>query len=52
MDVTSSAARSELLRQMGRFDEAVAVMCVMRPDGYNEVKASMTERLAGTATCR
>ena len=39
-------ARGELLRQMGRFDEAVAVLKAVIPDGYSEVKAIKIERFA------
>lgn len=39
-------ARGELLRQLGRFDEAVAVLKAVEPDGYSEVKALKITRLA------
>lgn len=38
--------RGELMRQLGRFDEAVAVLEAVTPDGYSEVKAVKIERLA------
>jgi hypothetical protein len=36
----------ELLRQLGRFDEAIAVLRSVVPDGHSEVRASKIERLA------
>ena len=45
-DPKEQVARGELLRQLGRFDEAVAVLKAVIPDGYSEVKASKIERLA------
>jgi hypothetical protein len=38
--------RGELLRQLGRFDEAIEVLKAVKPDGYSEVKASKIQRLA------
>jgi Flp pilus assembly protein TadD len=38
--------RGELLRQLGRFDEAVAVLKAVKLDGHSEVKASKIQRLA------
>jgi hypothetical protein len=45
-DPKAQVARGELLRQLGRFDEAVAVLKAVKPDGYSEVKAVKIERLA------
>nr|WP_315256598.1 hypothetical protein [uncultured Duganella sp.] len=45
-DPKAQVERGELLRQLGRFDEAVAVLQAVKPDGYNEVKAVKIERLA------
>lgn len=45
-DPKAQVARGELLRQLGRFDEAVAVLKAVKPDGYSEVKAVRIERLA------
>lgn len=45
-DLKHQVERGELLRQLGRFDEAVAVLKAVRPDGYSEVKAVKIERLA------
>jgi hypothetical protein len=45
-DPESQVEHGELLRQVGRFEEAVAVLKAVRPDGYNEVKAVKIERLA------
>jgi hypothetical protein len=38
--------KGELLRLLGRFDEAVTVLKAVPPDGHNEVRASKIERLA------
>jgi hypothetical protein len=38
--------RGELLRQLGRFDESVAVLKAVKPNGNSEVKASKIQRLA------
>lgn len=38
--------RGELLRQLGRFDEAIAVLKSIPADGYNEIRAVKLERLA------
>lgn len=38
--------KGELLRLLGRFDEAIAVLRAVPPDGHSEVQASMIERLA------
>lgn len=40
------AEKGELLRLLGRFDEAVTVLKAVPSDGYNEVRASKIERLA------
>jgi hypothetical protein len=45
-DPERQVERGELLRQLGRFDEAVAVLKAVKPDGYNEVMAVKIERLA------
>jgi hypothetical protein len=45
-DLKHQVERGELLRQLGRFDEAVAVLKAVKPDGYSEVKAVKIERLA------
>lgn len=50
-DPEGKVERGELLRQLGRFDEAVAVLKAVKPDGYNEVKAVMIERLAQAQIC-
>ncbi|MEV4783387.1 hypothetical protein [Burkholderia sp. LMU1-1-1.1] len=49
-DPKEQVARGELLRQLGRFDEAVAVLAAVVPDGYSEVKASKIDRLARQRT--
>lgn len=53
-DPKEQVARGELLRQLGRFDEAVAVLKAVKPDGYAEVKAVKIEwlALAGIAELR
>jgi hypothetical protein len=38
--------QGELLRLLGRFDEAIAVLKSVPPDGYSEVRAVKIERLA------
>lgn len=38
--------RGEVLRQLGRFDEAVAALKAVKPDGYSEVAAIKIARLA------
>lgn len=38
--------KGELLRLLGRFDEAIAVLKAVPADGHNEVKAVKIERLA------
>lgn len=45
-DATAQVVRGELLRQLGRFDEAVAVLKAVVPDGRSEVRAVRIERLA------
>jgi hypothetical protein len=45
-DPAMQVERGELLRQLGRFDEAVAVLKAVKPDGHSEVKASKIQRLA------
>ena len=42
----AKVTRGELLRQLGRFDEAVAVLKAVVPDGRSEVRAVRIERLA------
>ena len=49
-DPKEQVARGELLRQLGRFDEAVAVLKAVVPDGHSEVKAIKIERLARLRT--
>jgi len=43
---TAQVTRGELLRQLGRFDEAVAVLKAVVPDGRSEARAMRIERLA------
>ncbi len=38
--------QGELLRQLGRFDEAIAVLKAVPADGHNEFRAVKIERLA------
>ncbi|WP_139168759.1 MULTISPECIES: hypothetical protein [unclassified Duganella] len=45
-DSGEQVMRGELLRQLGRFDEAVAVLKAVEPDGYSETRASKVQRLA------
>lgn len=45
-DPNRQVERGELLRQLGRFDEAVAVLKAVEPNGHSEVKAVKIERLA------
>lgn len=45
-DPDEQVVRGDLLRQLGRFDEAVAVLRAVKSDGYSEVKAVKIERLA------
>jgi hypothetical protein len=45
-DPKGQVQRGELLRQLGRFDEAVAVLKAVKPDGYSEVRAVKIEQLA------
>jgi len=45
-DPEHQVERGELLRQLGRFDDAVAVLKAVKPDGYSEVRAVKIERLA------
>lgn len=49
-DPKEQVARGELLRQLGRFDEAVEVLAAVVPDGHSEVKAIKIERLARLRT--
>jgi hypothetical protein len=42
----AQVTRGELLRQLGRFDDAVAVLKAVVPDGRSEVRAVRIERLA------
>ena len=46
LDPGEQVMRGELLRQLGRFDEAAAVLRAVKPNGYSEVKAAKIERLA------
>ncbi|WP_395402154.1 hypothetical protein ACHMW6_28930 [Pseudoduganella sp. UC29_106] len=39
--------KGELLRLLGRFDEAIAVLKAVPPGGHNEIRAVKIERLAG-----
>lgn len=43
---TAQVTRGELLRQLGRLDEAVAVLKAVVPDGRSEARAMRIERLA------
>lgn len=43
---TAQVTRGELLRQLGRFAEAVAVLKAVVPDGRSEARAMTIERLA------
>ncbi len=45
-DEASKVERGELLRQLWCFDEAIAVLKTVRPDGYSEVRASKIQRWA------
>jgi hypothetical protein len=45
-DPKAQVERGELLRQLGRFDEAVTVLNAVKPDGHSEVRAVKIERLA------
>ncbi|GAA5012424.1 hypothetical protein GCM10025794_00460 [Massilia kyonggiensis] len=45
-DPKQQVERGELLRQLGRFDDAIAVLTAILPDGHSEVHASKIERLA------
>lgn len=45
-DPEAQVTCGELLRQLGRFDEAVAVLKAVAPDGHSEVNAVKIERLA------
>lgn len=45
-DPSRQVERGELLRQLGRFEEAVAVLKAVKPNGYSEVRASKIQRLA------
>lgn len=47
-DPKAQVTRGELLRQLGRFDEAVEVLKAVVPDGHSEVKAVKIERLAAS----
>ena len=38
--------QGELLRQLGRFDEAIAVLKAVPTDGHSEIRAVKIERLA------
>jgi len=43
---TEMIEQGELLRQLGRFDEAIAMLKAVPADGHSEVKAVKIERLA------
>jgi len=45
-DEKNQVARDEIMRQLGRFDEAVALLKTAKSDRYNEVLAVKIERLA------
>lgn len=45
-DPKAQVVRGELLRQLERFDEAVAVLKAIKPDGHSEVNAVKIERWA------
>jgi hypothetical protein len=45
-DPTRQVQHSDLLSQLGHFEEAVAVLTGVLPDGYNEVHASKIVILA------
>jgi hypothetical protein len=47
-DPEQQVERGELLRQLGRFEEAVAVLKAVKPNGYSEVKAVKIQRFAET----
>jgi hypothetical protein len=47
-DPEQQVARGELPRQLGRFEEAVAVLKAVKPNGYSEVKAVKIQRFAET----
>jgi hypothetical protein len=38
--------KGELLRHLGRFDESIAVLKSIRPDGHIEIRAAKIEQLA------
>jgi hypothetical protein len=42
----SMIQQGELLRLLGRFDEAVAILKAVPPDGHSEIRALKIERLA------
>lgn len=44
----SMIQQGELLRLLGRFDEAVAILKAVPPDGHSEIRASKIERLASS----
>jgi hypothetical protein len=46
MDAGDLVEKGELLRQLGRFNDAVAVLKAVPADGYNEVRAARIEVLA------
>ena len=43
---SSLIQQGELLRLLGRFDEAVAILEAVPPDGYSDVTALKIEKLA------
>lgn len=45
-DSSKRVEPGKLLRQLRRFDEAVAVLKAVKPDGQSEVKANKIQRLA------
>ena len=46
MQPVAMIEQGELLRLLGRFDEAVAILKAVPPDGHSEVRAVKIERLA------
>jgi len=48
----SMIQQGELLRLLGRFDEAVAILKAVPPDGHSEIRALKIERLARSCDTR
>ncbi|WP_426170521.1 hypothetical protein [Pseudoduganella sp. R-34] len=46
MTAAEQVQKGEILRLLGRFEEAVAVLKAVPPDGHNEIRAVKIERLA------